>query len=1286
MYYTLSITTVVGHTHVVIMFQIEHWVTRVIKSVYRKNSMIMYHCNANIIMIVQNLKVKYMLSEYSSSTVIFLYCKMCKNPGKNQVKVAPCKSSWRSKINIGSWNMHGLRRKISEHCYEYKQNDMLFMKMTKELDLIGYLETWYGDENVDEKIEIKGFDTKQIGRPISRNGRFYGGICIAVKEDIVPGTKIIMNKKQSEFVWVKLCKSFFHMEKDIYICFLYVCPERPGSEYNSDVLDAVEADIVKYSSTASCFILGDLNGSTGTDRDHIHQDEYGNELIKVPANYIEDEYLNRRRNQDIRSVTERGRQILDFCSSTGLRILNGRKIGDLLGKPTYFGPRNKHPTTIDYGLAPADSLGDVVSFRVSDFTHLSDHCLIQMSLNAGYCAKDGRVKEYGKLKPHIQRYIWDDSRVDLFTEKLMDSESSVNISNFIETTIGNDITDVDSATHNISDIIITAADKTFRKSKLNSKSKPKKYPKYIDGQCRRVIISLKKMTREISKHPYNPILRHNYYVTKRALKKMIKQNEILFKNNLISKLSLNGSDYREFWKIIQDLDENVNGRKQEPNTINVNKWLEHFKNLMNRKLDLSQGHHKKVLDFINEKGNWEIFNELSYKITGKELLDTLRGLKNNKSCGTDKISNEMLKTACPILTDAVLKLFNHVLLSGIFPTEWRLSLLKPLHKGGNTDDPNRYRGISIVSCLGKLFCSVLNGRLSKFVSEHKLNSIYQSGFTPGCRTTDNILVLKTIFDKYIEDKKNVYVCFVDFRKAFDSVWREGLAYKLLKKNIGGPFGKLLYNICSNTNVALKLKEGISDTFSSNIGVKQGCVLSPNIFNIFISDLPEYVNKPENEPVTLFREAVNCLLFADDVVLISESAKGLQGCIDSLTKFVDDWLLEIHPDKTKVMVFNKTGKLLNKNKFTYRGHQLELVKSYTYLGIQMALNGNFSNAITTLSNKARKALFRVKNSLIKTNITPDLSLHIYDTLIRPISTYGCDVWGAYFKDVNKMFDINYEHYNIFDKLPFEKLNLKYCKFILGVNSKASNAATRGELGRYPVIIYVIKQVIKNWLRMSEDKKNVILYDTYLCALDLLANNKISYFSNLRPLCHKIGLKFAWENQGASKVVNTCDTAVKSMQHIHNFQWANTLNRPFGINGNKEGNKLRTYKLFKKEFEFEKYLLHIKDWTLRRNLTKLRISAHNLYIEKLRYSYPKIPVKDRLCDTCKVIEDEQHVVMYCTRFEASRSRLLKDINEIYVNFTEYNNIEQFQFVMKLKDSEICSLMSTFMKEIINTRGFL
>ncbi len=83
---------------------------------------------------------------------------------------------------------------------------------------------------------------------------------------------------------------------------------------------------------------------------------------------------------------------------------------------------------------------------------------------------------------------------------------------------------------------------------------------------------------------------------------------------------------------------------------------------------------------------------------------------------------------------------------------------------------------------------------------------------------------------------------------------------------------------------------------------------------------------------------------------------------------------------------------------------------------------------------------------------------------------------------------------------------------------------------------------------------------------------------------------------------------------------------------------------------------------------------------------IPVKDRLCDTCKVIEDEQHVVMFCTRFEASRSRLLKDINEIYVNFTEYNNIEQFQFLMKLKDSEICSLMSTFMKEVINTRGFL
>ncbi len=282
----------------------------------------------------------------------------------------------------------------------------------------------------------------------------------------------------------------------------------------------------------------------------------------------------------------------------------------------------------------------------------------------------------------------------------------------------------------------------------------------------------------------------------------------------------------------------------------------------------------------------------------------------------------------------------------------------------------------------------------------------------------------------------------------------------------------------------------------------------------------------------------------------------------LYKFVDDWLMEIHPDKTKVMIFNKTGKLLNKHMFTYRNHQLDTVKCYTYLGIQMTLNGNFNNAVTTLTNKARKALYRVKNSIAKTNVTPDLSLHIYDTLIKPISTYGCDVWGAYIKDVNKMFDIQYQQYNVFDKLRFEKLNLKYCKFILGVNRKASNAATRGELGRYPIIIFIIKQVIKNWLRISGDRNNILLYDTYLCSLDLLAKNKPSYLSNLQVLCNKIGLRFAWENQGTSTCskasCNICETAVNHMQHIHNFQWANTLNRPFTLNNKNEDNKLQTYK--------------------------------------------------------------------------------------------------------------------------------
>ena len=129
-------------------------------------------------------------------------------------------------------------------------------------------------------------------------------------------------------------------------------------------------------------------------------------------------------------------------------------------------------------------------------------------------------------------------------------------------------------------------------------------------------------------------------------------------------------------------------------------------------------------------------------------------------------------------------MFNKILNTGTFPNVWSKGYITPLHKSGTASDPDNYRGIMINSCLSKVFTSIINNRLYKCFAEKGIINDLQIGFMKDSQSSDHMLVLKTLIDEYITNKKGgLYFCFVDFRKAYDSVWREGLFYKLLKAGV-----------------------------------------------------------------------------------------------------------------------------------------------------------------------------------------------------------------------------------------------------------------------------------------------------------------------------------------------------------------------------------------------------------------------------------------------------------------------------------------------------------------------
>ena len=169
----------------------------------------------------------------------------------------------------------------------------------------------------------------------------------------------------------------------------------------------------------------------------------------------------------------------------------------------------------------------------------------------------------------------------------------------------------------------------------------------------------------------------------------------------------------------------------------------------------------------------------------------------------------MIKNSTHILLESLTKLFNFVFEKGEFPKIWNETFIVPLHKTGSKSDPSNYRGLSISSNLGKAFNKIIHLRLIKFTLDNNQLSKNQIGFMEHSRTADHIFSLKSIIEHYKLKKKKVYAAFIDLKKAFDTIWRLGLFYILLKNGVPKKIFNIIHSMYSNTINRLKFNEGLS---------------------------------------------------------------------------------------------------------------------------------------------------------------------------------------------------------------------------------------------------------------------------------------------------------------------------------------------------------------------------------------------------------------------------------------------------------------------------------------------
>jgi len=266
----------------------------------------------------------------------------------------------------------------------------------------------------------------------------------------------------------------------------------------------------------------------------------------------------------------------------------------------------------------------------------------------------------------------------------------------------------------------------------------------------------------------------------------------------------------------------------------------------------------------------------------------------------------------------------------------------------------------------------------------------QIGFRKGYRTTDHIFTLKTLIENSLSRKEKLYACFVDFRKAYDTVWRKGLLYKLLASGVSKKFVNILKSMYSEIKLCVSMENGLSLPFNSRVGLKQGCNLSPILFNLFINDLPGIIDNSNCNPPALLNLPVSCLLYADDLVLLSKSREGLQNSLNSLNRYSNEWFLEVNNTKTKCIVFSR-GKQTRLPLFSLGKQDLEFCHEYCYLGIIFSRSGNFKSAAKGLTEKANGAMFSILRNLYKyRSMDHKVMLDIFDKMVAPIAIYGVEV--------------------------------------------------------------------------------------------------------------------------------------------------------------------------------------------------------------------------------------------------------------------------------------------------------
>lgn len=862
-----------------------------------------------------------------------------------------------------------------------------------------------------------------------------GGITLYVNKKIGENTVEVKNKMK-EVLWVKINNK----GEKIIIGSAYRNPDYSKYENTSffEKLEEEIQEIKKEYGNYKMMLVGDFNARVGLlddlQRFEHPGDTWEEEQIKVEGR------IKDRENED-KTINAAGRKLIGLCKNIGMILLNGRTEGDKNGKITFISTRGA--SAIDLALAETEMMAEGRLNLTIGMKTTSTHMPIEVewAIETENMRSTKKKQEVNTLK----KYRWKEKYREDYIERKNDEISEImkiGVSEAIKAK------EIDVATSRLT----TYFEYIGKKMEVRDQG-PKKtrQNEWFDTECKLLKQKTKEALREFRIEKEEKKLKEYIKIRKEyraTCRKKIEEEKRLHMNEL--ERAADEKNTKEFWKIIKN---KVKRKSTAISDIAPEDWIRHFSEMFKER--------GKCTERDNESHEEQRVELLDARILESEVEKIIKELKNGKAAGSDGIPNELIKyhdkrnELHKILAD----LFNKIMELNKWPKEWNVGIIQPIHKKGDASKPENYRGITLLPTVSKIMTKIITIRLQTWLEENNKISMFQAGFRQGYSTIDNVIVFNTIIERTINKKKReLYTCFVDFKTAFDSINRDKLWGKLEKIGISNKIINFIKAVYYDTEAKVKTdSKETTQTFKVRAGVRQGCQLSAILFMIYVNDIPDFIKSSVDnihEPY-IRKIGVPLLMYADDIVLVSESPIGLQRQLRKLEEYACIWDLEVNTSKTKTMVFTK-----NKRKcglqWTYSGEKLENVDNYNYLGLKVNKNMDWKKHIEEVTTSANRKLAPLRKLYYSNEeMSVKTMKKIFDAIIEPVMLYGSEIWSM----GNKV-------------LKCDKVIQRLAKEMLGVKITSANNAAIAELG-WIKTSWKAKQRGFNKLWKMEKENNKIL---------------------------------------------------------------------------------------------------------------------------------------------------------------------------------------------------------------------